>query len=161
MTIREMKPEEIPACAELIRTSFRTVAEEFDITPENAPRFTAFAVNEERLRWQLFTEKRPMFTAWEGETPAGYCSLLRLSDGAWELNNLCTHPDFRHHGIGGKLLQHAEHTAKRFGGKVMQLGIVEENQRLRRWYEAAGYRYTGTKKFDFFPFTCGYLEKAL
>jgi len=43
--------------------------------------------------------------------------IARLSDGAWELNNLCTHPDFRHHGIGGKLLQHAEHTAKRFGGK--------------------------------------------
>lgn len=40
----------------------------------------------------------------------------------------------------------------------MHIGIVEENRVLRRWYEKNGAVHTGTKKFDFFPFTCGYLQ---
>ena len=43
----------------------------------------------------------------------------------------------------------------------MRIGIVEENQVLRKWYEAYGFLHTGTEKFDFFPFTCGYLVKDL
>ena len=43
----------------------------------------------------------------------------------------------------------------------INIGIVEENKVLRKWYESFGFVYTGTKKFDFFPFTCGYMEKNL
>ena len=43
----------------------------------------------------------------------------------------------------------------------MELGIVEENKKLRMWYESLGFIHTGTKKFDFFPFTCGYMEMKL
>ncbi len=51
--------------------------------------------------------------------------------------------------------------AKTLGCRVMKLSIVEENTVLRKWYEAHGFIHTGTQKFDFFPFTCGYLEKKL
>ena len=47
------------------------------------------------------------------------------------------------------------------GGRKVCIGIVEENQPLRRWYERFGFIHTGTEKFDFFPFTCGYMEKQL
>ena len=50
--IRPLRPEEFLEAAALVRESFATVAEEFGITEENAPRFTAFAVTAERLRWQ-------------------------------------------------------------------------------------------------------------
>ena len=43
----------------------------------------------------------------------------------------------------------------------MDICIVEENRLLRRWYEGFGFVHTGVKKFDFFPFTCGYMEKIL
>ena len=48
--IRTITAEEIPVCTGLIRESFATVAEEFGFTPENAPRFTAFATTDDRLR---------------------------------------------------------------------------------------------------------------
>ena len=32
---------------------------------------------------------------------------------------------------------------------------------LRKWYEADGAVHIGTRKFDFFPFTCGYLKRDL
>ena len=51
--IREVQREEIPDCVSLIKKAFLTVADEFGFTEENAPRFTAFATNEERLLWQM------------------------------------------------------------------------------------------------------------
>lgn len=59
--IREMKREEISQCVEVIKQSFKTVADEFGFTEENAPKFTAFATTEERLLWHLNGEHRPMF----------------------------------------------------------------------------------------------------
>lgn len=47
------------------------------------------------------------------------------------------------------------------GCDKMNIGIVEENKVLRKWYEAFDCMHTGTQKFDFFPFTCGYMEKKL
>lgn len=79
--IRAITKEDIPECVNVIRTSFQTVAEEFDITPENSPHFTAFATNEAKV--------------------------------------------------------------------------------LRKWYEDHGFTHTCTKKFDFFSFTAGYMEKEL
>ena len=43
----------------------------------------------------------------------------------------------------------------------MNIGIVEENQILRKWYERYGFIHTGEKKYDFFPFTCGYMTRDL
>ena len=44
---------------------------------------------------------------------------------------------------------------------IGMVGIVEENKVLRKWYENNGFIHIGTKKFDFFPFTCGYMERDL
>ena len=37
--IRQMKVEEIPECVKVIREAFKTVADEFGFTEENAPSF--------------------------------------------------------------------------------------------------------------------------
>lgn len=160
--IRPMREEEIPVCVELIRRSFGTVAEEFGFTEENAPRFTAFATTEQRLTWHLHGEKRPMvvYESANGEI-VGYYSLLFQENNECELNNLCVAPESRHGKVGEALLLHACETAKGAGCVKMNIGIVEENVQLRKWYEKYGVVHVGTKKYDFFPFTCGYMEKAL
>ena len=43
----------------------------------------------------------------------------------------------------------------------MKRSIVKENTLLRKWYEAHGFAHTGAQKFDFFPFTCGYMEQEI
>ena len=159
--IRKMKTEEIPECVRVIRSAFATVADEFGFTPENAPRFTAFATNEERLWWHFEQENRPMYVYCVEGNIVGYYSLALLKDGSMELNNLAVAPEYRHRGIGGQLLLHAFDRARELGCGVMKIGIVEENKVLRQWYERYGFIHKGTEKFDFFPFTCGYLEKKL
>ena len=47
--IRRMSLEEIPECVNVIRGAFKTVADELGFTEENAPRFTAFATDTNRL----------------------------------------------------------------------------------------------------------------
>ena len=159
--LRRMSIDEIPECVEVIRKSFQTVADEFGFTAENAPRFTAFATDAGRLYYQFTEEKRPMYVYLVGRKIVGYYSLALQDDGSAELSNLSVLPEYRHRGIGAKLMTSAMLKAKTFGKSVMKLGIVEENQVLRKWYEGFGFVHTGTQKFDFFPFTCGYLEREL
>ena len=159
--IREVKRDELSACAELIRKSFQTVADEFGFTEENAPRFTAFATTEERLKWHMDGEHRLMYLDEEDGRICGYYSLLLRDPGECELGSLSVLPEYRHRGIGGNLLLHAVKTAGEQGCTVMNLSIVEENTVLRSWYESYGAVHTGTEKFDFFPFTCGYMKIML
>lgn len=159
--IREVRREDVPECVDLIRKSFKTVADEFGFTVENAPRFTAFATTEERLYWQLDNEVRLMYLFEQDGIKCGYYSLLMQDNDQCELNNLAVLPEYRHNGIGKALLDHACESAKEHGCKIVNIGIVEENKLLRKWYEENGAVHTGTKKFDFFPFTCGYMIKEL
>lgn len=156
--IRPVNKCEIEKCVELIQNSFLTVAREFDLTRENAPRFTAFATTAERLGRQ-FEEGRPMYGYFdENGRILGYYSLHLQENGECELNNLCVLPEYRHRRIGEILFCHALDTAADRDCYKVKIGIVEENERLRAWYERMGAKHTGTQKFDFFPFTCGYME---
>ena len=159
--IREVRRDEIPVCATLIKKSFMTVADEYGITEENAPRFTAYATTNERLFWQMESEHRPMYVYVDDGALCGYYSLLTQENCECELSNLAVLPEYRHKGIGKKLLEHSYAVAQNKGCRVMNIGIVEENKRLRKWYEDNGATHLGTHKFDFFPFTCGYLRKEL
>lgn len=155
--IREVRREEIPACVRVIRQSHQTVADQFGFTPDNAPRYVAFATDENRLAWHMDSEHRLMFLDEEDGVIRGYYSLLLKKDHECELGNLSVLPEFRHQGIGTELLRHSVNTARKQGCGIMRLSIVEENTVLRRWYEQNGAIHTGTEKYDFFPFTCGYM----
>jgi len=159
--IRAVSKTELPACAALIRESFQTIADTFGLTRENAPRHTAFATTTERLLHHFEREQRPIYAYYDGEQPVGYYSLLLLENHECELNNLCVAPSHRHRGIGETLLAHAVQTAETLDCTKIKIGIVEENAVLKQWYARFGFLHTGTKKFDFFPFTCGYMEKSL
>ena len=50
MSIRQIGEQDIADCVEVIRVSFMTIAKQFNITPENAPAFTAFATDEKKIR---------------------------------------------------------------------------------------------------------------
>lgn len=138
-----------------------TVADQFGITPENAPAFTAFATDEAKIVHWMDEQRRPMYGYFEDGVLIGYYNLYLPDKDTCELGSLCVLPDRRHGGIGDALLNDALKRAKELGCCRMLLSIVEENTVLRKWYEDHGFVHTGTRKYDFFPFTCGYLEKEI
>lgn len=159
--IKKIHESDIPECVNVIKESFLTVADELGYTVDNAPRFTAFATTEYRLSYQLKKEHRPMFAYYVDDKIIGYYSLALQDNNECELNNVCVLPQYRHRHIGAKLLEDAYKKAKELGCQKINIGIVEENIILRKWYEDNGFVHIGTKKFDFFPFTCGYMERNL
>ena len=160
--IREIAKTDIPECVAVIRGSFKTVADEFGFTSENAPRFAAFATTEERLLRQFDDPQRIMLAYYTDDgVIAGYYSLHLLESNGCEINNVSVLPEFRHQGIGSALLEDALERAKALGLTCVNLGIVEENRRLRAWYEAHGFIHTGTRKFDWAPFTSGFMTREL
>ena len=160
--IKAIARNNIPECTKVIRTSFMTVADEFGFTVENAPRFVAFATTDDKLYSQIDSEHRPMYGYFsENGRIIGYYSLLLLENNECELNNLCVLPEYRHRNIGSALFADACAKAKDKGCEKLVFSIVEENEKLRKWYEKQGAVHTDTKKYDFFPFTCGYMEKSL
>ncbi|MBR6403481.1 MAG: GNAT family N-acetyltransferase [Eubacterium sp.] len=158
--IRELTENDFDDAISVICNSFMTVAEEFNITKENAPAFTAFATDKSKLRTWMFEQHRPMYGYFNNGKMAGYYNLM-INENECELGSLSVLPEYRHKGIGRKLLEDSLSKASGFGCTIMKLSIVEENKILRKWYEDQGFIHTGTEKYDFFPFTCGYLEKNL
>ena len=160
--IKEIDRNDIPECTQVIRNSFLTVANEFGFTEDNAPGFTAFATTEDRLFYQLDNEHRLMCAYYSDDNKIiGYYSLLLQDNNECELNNLCILPQYRHKHLGADLLSDAYIRAKESGCTKINIGILEENKVLRKWYEDNGFIHIGAKKFDFFPFTCGYMERIL
>lgn len=102
-----------------------------------------------------------MYAFYDNDVIVGYYSLLLQENSECELSNLCVLPAYRHKGIGAELLKHAFRNAKELNCSKINIGIVEENSVLRKWYESFGFVHTGIEKFDFFPFTCGYMEKRV
>ena len=159
--IEKMERDDLKECADVIRRSFRTVADQFGFTEENTPGFTAFSVTQEELLRQTEQEQRIMYGYREDGRIIGFYALSLHGEAECELHNLCVLPEYRHKEIGRKMLEHAFFTARQNRCTKMHIGIVEENRTLRRWYEQFGFIHTGTEKFDFFPFTCGYMVKDL
>ena len=91
--IREIDRNEIPECVSVIRDSFMTVADMLGFTAENAPRFTAFAISDDRL-YDRFDHGQGEMIAYclDNGKIIGYYSLLWQENNQCELNNLCVLP---------------------------------------------------------------------
>ena len=94
-----------------------------------------------------------MFAYYDYSKIVGYYLLSLQDNNKCELNNLCILPQYRHKGIGAKLLEHAYIKAKEMRCKKKNIGIVEENTILREWYEDNGFIHIGTENVEFFPFS--------
>lgn len=149
----------LPISLEIIQKSFATVADEFNLTKENCPGHTAF-MTLNKLQNSFESGKR-MFLYYSGSVPVGFFSLMQINSDIYELDHLAVLPKYRHNGIGKKLLSFAEKTVKGQNGKVIKIGIIEENTTLKNWYIENGFASTDTKRFEHLPFTVGFMEKNI
>lgn len=149
----------LPISLEIIQKSFATVADEFHLTKENCPGHTAF-MTLDKLQ-NSFKSGNRMFLYYSGSIPVGFFSLKQIDCETRELDHLSVLPEYRHCGIGKDLLDYAEETVHEQNGKLLKIGIMEENERLIQWYIKNGFVSTSTKRFEHLPFTVGFMEKEL
>ena len=159
MSIHSIKPDDLNTALRIIRNSFATVADEFHLTKENCPGHTTF-ITLEKLKIKYDSGDR-MYMYTLDSVPVGCFSLKQLDYETWELDHLAVLPEYRHCGIGKELLEFAEKTIQAQNGKLLKIGIMEENVKLKQWYMRNGFLSTGTKRFAHLPFTVGFMEKRI
>ena len=159
LILREVRADELDACAAMIRESFMTVAEDFGLTPGNCPTNGAFLPLEHLLN--DFKNGNVMFGSFDEDQPVGFMQLRDKGEGIFSLEKLCVVPCCRHSGIGAKLLEKARTEAIRLGGHKITIGIIEENTQLKDWYLLNRFVHTGTIDLPHLPFLVGFMELPL
>ncbi|MCL2014037.1 MAG: GNAT family N-acetyltransferase [Oscillospiraceae bacterium] len=154
--IQPLAVENLPEYADVIRRSFATVAQDFDWTKENAPGYVSFRTDEQLAKKEK--DGYLPFGLFICEKIIGFVSLTDMGNGSYELNKLAVLPEHRHYGYGKRLIDFCKEKVKNLGGSKITLDLIEENSVLKNWYAANGFVHTGTKKFEYLPFTTGYME---
>jgi diamine N-acetyltransferase len=161
MIISITSSDELQACADLIRQSFKTVASDFQLTPANCPSHPSL-IGEEKLR-EMFVKGVFMFRWIEEEKNVGFVAIEQsdLTKPWWYIEKLSVLPEYRHKGIGEKLMQFAIKEIERRGGTHISIALIDEQTILKEWYTKLGFSYVASKRFDHLPFGVCFMEFEL
>ena len=158
-TIRQATPGDAELLARLIRSSFRDVAERFDLDAANAPTHPSNC-QPDWIRSDLGRGVSYYLLYWQG-SPAGCVALELASPCVAYLERLGVPPERRGRGFGAELVRHVLRQARSAGARVVSAGVIAEHTELVSWYERLGFTRAGTRRFPQLPFTVAYLEHVL
>lgn len=151
---------DIRKCVDTIKDSFITVANEFKLTPQNAPTNPAF-ITYEKLK-QSIDKGTVLYGLSENDAIVGCVAVEKSREEAkYYIERLSVLPDWRHKGNGRNLLDFAFEKIREMGGKNVSIAIIDENKVLKNWYFNYGFKEIGVKKFDHLPFTVCFMEKLI
>jgi len=145
--------------ADIVNKSFITVARQFGFTGENAPRFAAFIgpnIIEGNIRKGL-----KMYGYQKGDQIIGCAGYSFYRDQTYFIERLAVLPEYRHLGIGKKLMEFAEGKIMGNGGKTAEIHVVDKNTVLIQWYEKLGYEKVRVDELKNFPFNSYVMNKEL
>lgn len=174
--IRPATHDDVPEMAALYRAAYDTLG---DLG------FPSSMQTEDGSRLREWLDTREMFVAEQHDdtldvvvadqhenTPTGAADSGRHLVGAvhliphddWpcpELGRLAVHPNYHESGVGTRLREHVEATARDRGHDCIRLRTFTDHPFLRDWYERAGYEKCGNQELDSRPYDLHILEKDL
>jgi diamine N-acetyltransferase len=144
--------EELRACVSLLRASFGTVAREFGLTEENAPTNAAFTTLENLQRH--IEDGMEIHGMLRAGVLAGCVAIKRAKsrNGVYLVERLAVLPGFRHRGFGASLLSYALGRIQENGGTAASIGLIDENRRLKEWYQSKGFIQQECRRVAHLPF---------
>jgi diamine N-acetyltransferase len=157
--IKRIKENEIDKLVEVIKVSFITVANEFNITKNNTPTNPAFITSRDIKN--LFKKGLIFLGLYLNNELIGCVAVEDTSSELYYIEKLAVLPEFRHKGYGKKLMNSAFEVVKKNGGTRISVGIINENKTIKKWYKILGFKETGLKNFPHLPFTVCFMEKEL
>lgn len=142
---------------EVIRSAFMTVANEFNITIENASTNPAFI--ELRHLLKMRDKGIAMFGGFTGSKMAGFVAIEKKDERVYAMERLAVLPKYRHMGLGKKLMDFVFESVKKNQGEKVTIGIINENHVLKNWYMEYGFVETELRNYEHLPFTVCLMEK--
>lgn len=148
--------KDIALLADIIRSSFRDVAERFGLTKENCP---MHASNCEADWIEKDMNRGVTYFILEEEGCATGCvALERVSDQLSYLERLSVLPHQRKRNFGRTLVEHVLAKAKRSGAYRVSIGIIAQQKELKSWYQKIGFVEIETKEFTHLPFRVRFMS---
>lgn len=151
--------EGLKECVKVLKDSFSTVTIKFGLTVDNCPSNTGF-VDFGKLK---YTTKQGVvyFGYYENGYIIGCLGLKEKMNKVFEITKLGVITRERRKSIGEKLLKYSfDYSIIRKGNRVV-LGMINEDEVLKKWYMKHGFIITKQKKFRQLPFDVCFMEKTL
>lgn len=147
-------------CTEVLRRSFKTVADEFNLNQTNAPTHPS-NLTIESLKKSV--EKGIVLYGLHIHDKMIGCIGVEQSPEKhkYYIEKVAVLPEKRHNGYGKMLMDFACATIKQHNGKLISIGIINESSVLKNWYTEYGFVEKGLKRFDHLPFEVCFMEKEL
>lgn len=154
--IRICSLQDCGVLANIIRKSFRDVADRFGLTLENCPKHPSNCTED----WvQQHMNRGATYFALESN--AGCVAMKQVSPETFELERLAVLPEQRKHGLGKLLVNHVLSETKRLEARRVNISIIAEYSKLKKWYVKMGFVEGEIKDFAHLPFRVMYLSYNL
>jgi len=144
---------------DILNKAFLTIAQQYNFTKENAPTFPAF-INYDRIENSLNNGLK-MYGYKNNDQIIGCVGYSFYKEQIYFIERLATLPEFRHLGIGKKLMQFVENIIKEVGGKIVEIHVVDKNIVLRNWYKELNYFEIRIDEIKSLPFNSCVMNKDL
>jgi len=159
MVIRKANKADKGILVTLLRDSFRDVAEKFNFTVENCPKFVGFNAKE-RVDSD-FEKGLRYFILEENGRACGCVALEKAGPDLCYLGRLAVLPKNRRNSYGKTLINHVFDQARKIGAQRVEIGMIAKDRKLKNWYKKFGFVQKGTKKFGHLPFTVAFMYREL
>ena len=128
-------------------------------TKDNIEAFIALNLSEDAFERYLASERHQIWLAWDGDRVVGYAMAVtgepddsEARDAVEgrptvELSKIYVGLESQGSGVSTDLLREVELFAVSTGAQSLWLGVNQSNERANRFYERAGFRVVGTRKF--------------
>jgi len=156
LKIRAGTQKDIEILTEIIRSSFRDVADRFCLTQENCPKHpsncTVDWIREDMGRGVTY------FILEDNGFASGCVALELAGPKLCYLERLAVRPPRRRRGFGRALVNYVLAEAKRSGAHRVSIGVIAEQTELKNWYQKIGFIETKTKEFAHLPFRVTFMS---
>jgi len=153
--------QDLSAIVKVLNLSHETIARDFNFTKEDNPTNNAF-VDEHTLREQL-SSGIELYGLKTGNHFAGCIAIEKSKREAdtYYIEKVSVLPEFRHQGIGVRLMNFATSKIKNKGGKIISIALIDSNSKLKTWYMSQEFVETGFKDFEHLPFRVCFMRKEI
>jgi ribosomal protein S18 acetylase RimI-like enzyme len=159
INIRAAGLADILVLSDLIRVSFRDVAERFALTVENCPKHPSNCTDE----WieKDFARGVAYYILEHNGAPVGCIALEKANPDLCFLERLGVLPQSRRKGFGKALIDHVFTKARVLGAKQISIGIISDDTELKLWYQRIGFVEKETEEYAHLPFLVTFMSYEL
>ncbi len=155
--IKEINKSELIDCLEVLHLAYAPIAARFNLTDDNCPDSGRATLKYEKFLAE-YDGGELMFAYYLDEKIVGYIG-MNYKDSVMKLDDIVVLPAHQSRGIGTELLEFCINYAVEHSCTYIRLGMIDNNNELKKWYEKKGFETIALKQYPNAPFITGYMEK--